>query len=321
MNARTQRAATARITSMTRFHAWLAHNAGCLNESLQRFTKTPLANLLTIMVLGIALSLPGSLYMLTKNLLSLSGNWDKGTHITLYLNQDVGDAQAAELALSLEDPARYSSIQFLSRDQALAEFRRLTRFNEALDKLDKNPLPAVILLTPVDTLTAKQLQPLLGALQDRPEVELAQLDLQWIQRLQSILQIAQRALLVVFALLALAVILVVGNTIRLEIENRRDEIVITKLFGATHAFIRRPFLYDGLWFGLLGGLLSSLLIVIALWLLASPVARLIALYDSNFQPIYPDTLFILTMIVFGGLLGYAGAWLAVSQHLHQIEPA
>ena len=115
-------------------------------------------------------------------------------------------------------------------------------------------------------------------------------------------------------------ILVVGNTIRLEIENRRDEIVITKLFGATHAYIRRPFLYDGMWYGLFGGLFASLLIVAAVWLLSEPVLRLIALYESSFALIFPGAPFIAGITVFGGLLGYLGAWTAVSQHLYKIEP-
>jgi len=196
----------------------------------------------------------------------------------------------------------------------------MTRFDDALDKLEQNPLPPVILITPLDSRTPDELETILEKLKTRPEVELAQLDLKWIKRLNAIIQIIQRSLIVIFALLALAVILVVGNTIRLEIENRRDEIIITKLFGATHAFIRRPFLYDGLWFGLFGGLFACLLITGALWLLGRPVATLIALYNSEFQPIYPDFMFILVLILLGGLLGYIGAWTAVSQHLHNIEP-
>jgi len=300
--------------------SWLIHHIGCLNESLLRLFRTPLASLLTMAVLGIALALPGGLYMLTNNLLSVSGSWDAETRITLYLKEDVTDLQAEDLVLALHDPLAYSSIQFLSRDQALEEFRQMTRFDDALDKLEQNPLPPVILITPLDSRTPDELETILEKLKTRPEVELAQLDLKWIKRLNAIIQIIQRSLIVIFALLALAVILVVGNTIRLEIENRRDEIIITKLFGATHAFIRRPFLYDGLWFGLFGGLFACLLITGALWLLGRPVATLIALYNSEFQPIYPDFMFILVLILLGGLLGYIGAWTAVSQHLHNIEP-
>jgi cell division transport system permease protein len=146
------------------------------------------------------------------------------------------------------------------------------------------------------------------------------LDLEWIKRLRGIIEIIQQAVIIIAAILAIAVILVVGNTIRLEIENRRDEIIITKLFGATHAYIRRPFLYDGLWFGLLGGLSACALIMAALWLLSEPVIRLIALYDSSFSPIYPDVVFIAGITLLGGLLGYVGAWSAVSQHLYKIEP-
>lgn len=320
MSARQQRAATSHVTNFARLRSWLFHHFSCLDKSLLHLSRTPLASLLTMAVIGIALALPGGLYMLTKNLLNLSTAWDDDTQITLYLKKSVNDQQAKDLALKLNNPSRYASIRFLSRDQALQEFRLMTGFDEALDKLDENPLPATILLTPASHLSSSELETMLTNLKSEPQVELAQLDLYWVKRLHSIIQIAQRGLMIVFALLAAAVILMIGNTIRLEIENRRDEIVITKLFGATHSFIRRPFLYDGLWFGLLGGLLACLLIIGALWLLSGPVDTLIALYDSSFQPVYPDFLFILTTILFGGLLGYIGAWAAVSQHLHKIEP-
>lgn len=321
MSPRHQRSATSHVTTPVRLRSWLSHHFGCLNESLLRIFQAPLTSLLTIAVLGIALALPGGLFMLTKNLLSLSGSWDAGIHITLYLNDDISDKQGDELSQSLDNDPNFSSVQFLSRTQALEEFRQMAHFDEALDKLDQNPLPSVILITPLNTLSAKQLTPVLEELKNKPEIQLVQLDLEWIKRLQAIIQTAQHGLLVIFALLALAVILVVGNTIRLEIENRRDEIVITKLFGATNAFIRRPFLYDGLWFGLFGGLFACLLILAALWILDGPIATLIELYDSEFQPIYPDLIFILSMVLLGGFLGYIGAWMAVSQHLHKIEPS
>lgn len=285
-----------------------------------RLFKAPLASLLTMAVLAIALALPGSLYMLTQNILALSGHWQTDTQISLYLHEDSGDQTAKGIALDLQQDSRLMNVQFMSRDQALDEFRQMTGFDEALDKLAHNPLPPVILISPRNDLTADALTRLVEELTAIPQIELAQLDLEWIKRLNGILEIIRRSLLVMVGLLAITVILVVGNTIRLEIENRRNEIVIIRLFGATHAFIRRPFLYDGMWFGLLGGLLACTLIYAALWALGAPVGRLIALYNSSFQPIYPGIPFIATLIFFGTLLGYLGAWSAVSQHLYKIEP-
>ncbi len=318
--AKQARAATSRVSQAIRLRSWISHHFSCINESLVRLFKSPLASLLTMAVLAIALALPGGLYMLTQNMLTLSGHWETDTQISLYLREDLSDQAAKNVALDLQRDSRLVNVQFMSRDEALDEFKRMTGFDEALDKLKHNPLPPVILISPRNDLITDALTSLAEELAERPQVELAQLDLEWIKRLNGILEIVQRSLLVLVGLLAIAVILVVGNTIRLEIENRRDEIVITRLFGATHTFIRRPFLYDGVWFGLLGGLLACILIYASLWTLGEPVGKLIDLYNSNFQPIYPGIPFIAALTSFGTLLGYLGAWTAVSQHLYKIEP-
>jgi len=273
-----------------------------------------------MMVLAIALALPGGLYVLSQNLLSLSKHWDTDTQITLYLNQDIEDQKAELLSEQMAKDPRFMRIKYLSRERALDEFRQMTAFQDALEHIAENPLPAVIIITPSPGLSTQDLADMRTELLEKSQVELAQLDLEWIKRLRGIIEIIQHAVIIIAAILAIAVILVVGNTIRLEIENRRDEIVITKLFGATHAYIRRPFLYDGMWFGLMGGVLACLLVVAALWLLSEPVVRLIALYDSSFSLIYPDIVFIAGIMLCGGLLGYLGAWSAVSQHLYKIEP-
>lgn len=320
MKTRQQRAATSHVTRSTQVRSWSSHHSGCLNESLLRLLRTPLSSLLTMAVLAIALALPGGLYVLSQNLLSLSKHWDTDTQITLYINRDIPDQQAEALSRQLAKDPRFTHVEFLSRDHALEEFRRMAEFQNALEHISENPLPAVILITPTSTLSTQSLDEIRSELVGKSQVELAQLDLEWIKRLRGIIEIIQQAVIIIAAILAIAVILVVGNTIRLEIENRRDEIIITKLFGATHAYIRRPFLYDGLWFGLLGGLSACVLIMAALWLLSEPVIRLIALYDSSFSPIYPDVVFIAGITLLGGLLGYVGAWSAVSQHLYKIEP-
>ncbi len=320
MAKRAARAATTHVTRAAQLRSWWSHHFGCLNESLLRLVKKPLSSLLTVAVLAIALALPGGLYMLTQNVLALSIHWDADTQVTLYLQENMTDQAAEEFALDLQKDPRLQHVEFMSRDRALDEFRQMTGFEEALDKIEHNPLPPVILTSPTRQLDTAALSDLVNDLSNQPQVEQAQLDLEWIKRLNGIIEIIQRGLLVAVALLAIAVILVVGNTIRLEIENRRDEIVITKLFGATHAFIRRPFLYDGMWFGFMGGVFSCILIYSALWLLSEPVARLIALYSSDFEPIYPGVFVVIGITLFGSLLGYLGAWTAVTQHLYKIEP-
>ena len=320
MGSRKRHSASSRVTRRARIRSWTSHHQGCLRDSLVRLFRSPLSSTLTMAVLAIALALPGGLYILSLNILSLSEHWDTDAQISLFLNRDTSDEEGQALSEQLATDTRAARVRFLSRAQALEEFRQMTTFREALEHISENPLPAVILITPSASLSTVKLNKLRSDLLANPQVELAQLDLEWIKRLKGVIEIAQRAIVIVAVILAIAVILVVGNTIRLEIENRRDEIVITKLFGATHAYIRRPFLYDGFWFGLMGGLLASALISAALWLLTEPVGRLISLYESNFMPIYPGIIFISILTLVGGLLGYLGAWSAVTQHLYKIEP-
>ena len=157
-------------------------------------------------------------------------------------------------------------------------------------------------------------------LQAYREIDLAQVDLQWVERLGAITGTIERAVLILAALLAGAVLLIVGNTIRLEIQNRHSEIEIVKLVGGTDAFIRRPFLYEGLWYGLLGGAIALLLVLASLYLLDGPVERLAGLYESGFSLSVLDPLSLFGVLLGGPALGLTGAWLAVGRHLAEIQP-
>jgi cell division transport system permease protein len=161
---------------------------------------------------------------------------------------------------------------------------------------------------------------LVAELRNMPEVDIAQLDLEWVRRFQALTEVAARGILLLASLLALAVLLIIGNTIRLEIQSRKDEIEITKLIGGTNAFIRRPFLYTGFWYGLFGGLLAWLLVSINLWLLTEPVRKLAGLYHSDFSLTSIDMLSLFLLIASSSMLGLLGSWIAVAKHLHAIEP-
>jgi cell division transport system permease protein len=183
-------------------------------------------------------------------------------------------------------------------------------------------LPAVLLVLPAAEHTEPQsAADLQGRLQALPETEQAQLDLQWVQRLTALLALAQRGVLLISALLSLAVLLVVGNTIRLEIQGRGEEIVVTKLIGATDGFIRRPFLYSGTWYGIIGAVLAWLLVETGFWLLDTPVRQLADLYQSSFQLQTLPLLLLFTLLASGILLGLLGSWIAVGRHLSAIEPS
>jgi cell division transport system permease protein len=252
---------------------------------------------------------------------NISASWDGAAQISLFTKLSVTNDQASVLRKRLLELPEIESVQLVSREKALEEFRQLSGFGEALDMLEENPLPAVLIIRPgLAHSSPETLNRLLEQLHREPETDLAQLDMQWVKRLYTIMEIGQRGVIVIAALLGLAVLLVVGNTIRLDIQNRRDEIIITKLIGATNAFIRRPFLYCGLWYGLLGGLVAWTLIETALAILAGPVQRLAGLYGSNFSLISlsaGNTLFLFGLSI---SLALAGSWLAVGRHLNSIEP-
>jgi cell division transport system permease protein len=301
---------------------FLQRHAQVALDSLGRLYRHGVSSLMTVAVIGIALALPSGLYLLLDNLHRLSGSWDGQASLSVFLKQDIDSDAARQLADSLATWPEISAVQLVTPQQALQEFSEHSGFADVLGLLEDNPLPVVLIVTPA----AEQTDPeTAGALQKRlsglPETELAQLDLQWVQRLAAILDIARRGILVISSLLALAVLLVIGNTIRLEIQNRREEILVTKLIGATNAFVRRPFLYSGTWYGVFGALLAWLLVEAGFWLLAGPVGKLVGLYQSDFTlKTLPLTLLGLLTLT-GVMLGLLGSWLAVGRHLHAIEPS
>ncbi len=297
-------------------------HAQVLVSSLGRLYRAPFSSLMTIAVIAIALSLPSGLLALLDNLQRLNEGWDSGTSISLFLKEAATDAQADRLADELRGWPRIHSATVLHRDQALAEFRELSGFGEALEALDENPLPSVLVIQPAaPTAPDQAIESLVDDLNRLPLVEMAQLDLQWVKRLGALMEIGRRGILVVGALLALAVLLIVGNTIRLDIQNRREEIEVTKLIGGTDAFIRRPFLYTGLWYGLLGAALAWALVAGGFYLLDAPARQLAGLYNSGFLLAAPSLQATGLLLLAGIALGLAGSWLAVGRHLSDIEPS
>jgi cell division transport system permease protein len=303
-------------------NTYFTHHLWVLVSSLGQLWRTPLATLMTAAVIGIALALPAGLHVLLQNVQQLSIGWEGSTQMSLFLKQSVAEKRIQSLADELRDWGDVAEIRYISRERALAEFRVLSGFGEALDALDENPLPAVLVLRP----TAEAAQParmarLLERVRKLEPVDLAKLDMEWVRRLAGIIEVGQRGVLLLAGLLALAILLVVGNTIRLTILSRRQEIVVSKLIGATNAFIRRPFLYTGFWYGLMGALLAGLLVIGFLGLLGDPVSRLSYLYNSQFALVGLDLETTVSLLGSGILLGLTGSWLAVGRHLQAIEPS
>ena len=301
--------------------SYLDHHLETARVSLKRLLAAPLATLMTLAMIAIALSLPSVLYVGLQNVAQLSDQWQGASQVSLFLDDSLTEADGRDLAEQLKSNSQFSQLSYLSKSEALDEFKQFAGFGRALEQLKDNPLPAVILLTPSeDYLASDNLAGLSQQLLSLDGVDDVRIDLDWVQRLQTMVLLGQRTVLLLGLLLALGVVLVVGNTIRLEIQNRRDEILVVKLVGGTDSFVRRPFLYTGFWYGLGAGLLAFALVELSLWYLGAVVDQLIQLYHSDFHlqglGIGP-TLVLLLLAV---LLGSGGAWLAVLKHLKAIEP-
>ncbi len=311
---------TQRTGLADRWQSYVSHHRSSALDSLQRLLKTPVQSVLTMLVMAIALALPATLMVALGNVQSLGDRWDSGPRITLFIHLAARDTAIQTLRESVESHALVERVDYISAQQALADFESESGMGSALRSLDENPLPAALLVKPQPLLTPEQLNSLAIELGKARIVEDVLYDQAWIKRLYEILNLGERLTLSLAALLIVGVVLVVGNTIRLAIESRRDEIVITKLVGGTDAFVRRPFLYTGLWYGFGGGLLACVLLVLGMAGLAGPVAELASLYQSDF---YLQGLGFgngLGLILAAATVGWLGAWLTVGRHLSEINP-
>ena len=291
--------------------------------SLGLLRRTPFSTLLTAAALGIALALPAGLYVILDHAKQLSGDFDSINQMSLFMKQDISTQAIDRLQKKLNAWPEIAQVKHIDRAAALKEFQENSGFGDALKALKDNPLPHLLIVYPSLTHNeAEQINHLLADLKKLPEVNLVQLDIQWLQRLYAIIHIAQRGIFIIGALLALAVLLIIGNTIRLAIENRRSEIVVMKLIGATDSFIRRPFLYTGFWYGLFGSLIAILLVNLSLLMISNPLAHLSSLYNNSelFSLGLMGINTSLTLLVSSCVLGWLGARMAVGRHLKEIEP-
>lgn len=292
-------------------------------DALGRLYRAPLASALTAMVIGITLALPAGLQVLLKNLDTLSYRWQESVAASLFLSDSLSEQAGRALTAQIAARPDVAAADYISRAQALAEFKRLSGFGDAVDAVDalaENPLPAVIAVRPEAGLAAAAVAKLVTDLGALAGVDQAKLDQLWLRRLYAALDLARRAVNIIALLLGLAVVFIVGNTIRLDIENRREEIAVMKLLGATDSFVRRPFLYTGFWYGALGGLLAWLLLSACLLALAAPVRRLAGLYGNQGGLAWPGGGDTLTLIGAGIALGWLGALISVGRRLRAVQP-
>ncbi len=305
-----------RLSVISNFLLYFQRHFQAASLSATRLFRTPFASLLTISVIAIAFVLPTGLYIVLSNVQSLGTGWEHGTQISVFLKMDTTREQTKELLNDIRLRADVADVRYISPEQGLQELQQHGSFGDVLDQLPNNPLPAVIDVFPSTNIQTPQLaQTLLQNLQTLPHVETAKLDMQWLERMSSLIWLAQRAVYALVLLLGCAVLFIVGNTIRLAMQSHHREIEVIKLFGGSNAFVRRPFLYTGLFFGLGGGIIAWLLVMfIQIWLQA-PITRIASLYHSNYQLAGLSFDQSLGLLFTSGLLGLFGAWIAVRRQL------
>ncbi len=304
-----------------RFNAYLLNHAHGLFSSLGRLTRTPFTSAMTILVLAIAIALAGGFYNMVANIQQLTGNLEASNQMSLFLKDNISEAMGQKLADQLRQHPSSESVRYISKKQAMDEFKLNSGFGDALSALETNPLPSVILVQPKNALeTDEDMQRLMREFKQLPQVDFVQVDMKWVERMQTIMTIAKRAVFLVSILLGFAVTFITGNTIRLELYDRRHEVYISKLVGATNAFIQRPFLYSGFWLGFISGFLAWLIISCMLLLIESPVEQLSVLYNGSFQLRYLGFFEFLVLMLSTSGLAVVGSLGVLHYQLRHLKP-
>jgi len=289
--------------------------------SLGRLARNPMATLLTLLVIALALALPVALRLFVVNAQAATGNFANAVDISVYLKTEVPLAKAQQLATVAGQRRDVAAVTLIPADKGLEDFRNYSGFGDALGALKENPLPHVLHVRPQPLeSSAAALDALRRYFGAWPEVDVVQVDSEWVMRFNAILEVLRRLLLIAALLLGVGVLAVIGNTIRLEIQARRAEIEVTKLVGGSNAYVRRPFLYTGVLYGLGGALIAWGIISVAASVLAEPVATLARLYGSRYVLRGPSGEDIGILLGVGAVLGWLGAWISAARHLRGIEP-
>jgi cell division transport system permease protein len=318
---RHQGAVQSKVSITDKFDAYVAHHSTSAIDSLMRLLETPLQSLMTWLVIAIAVALPAALYITFDNVRQLGENWEGSSQISVFLRTETTDAKVEELRSKLVARSDIAKVVYVSPVQGLAEFKAQSGLGEIVDSLEKNPLPGTLLVTPrLNNTSDAAITTLEQALVADPAVADVRLDMQWVKRLQQLMNLGKKMVFGLGGMLALGVLLVIGNTIRLAIENRREEILVIKLVGGTDGYVARPFLYTGLWYGIGGGLLALVVLAIGFFWANSTVEQLASLYQSNFRLQGLGLFGSMQLVLLAGLTGLLGAWIAAARHLYHIRP-
>lgn len=317
------RSATSKRSARDAMASYFERHMQTLVASLGRLARAPFGTLLTIGVIGVALALPACLHLFVVNARALSGGWESSLDFTVYLKPTVPETEARQIANRIGERPDVEKARLVTADEGLKQFRDWSGLGPAIDALKKNPLPASIVVRPRvsgEGTDLRIVQQLGDELKTQPGVDEVQLDTDWIRRFEALLDALRRAVTLAALTLAVAVLMIVGNTIRLDIDGRRAEIEVSKLVGASDGFVRRPFLYGGFWYGFGGGVLAWVLVVLLVAALTGPAERIAVAYGSTFRLAGLDAGATLALIGGGAVLGWLGAWLSATRHLAGVEP-
>lgn len=304
-----------------KFHAYRNLHAHALFSSLGRLVASRFSSAMTIIVLAIAISLASGFYILVANLQQLVGNLEASNQISLFIKDEISETRANKFANNIRQNPDIQDVKLITKEQALGEFQSYSGFGEAIKALEKNPLPIVIQVLPKNSLESEQaLEVLLDDFKRSEEVDFVQMDMQWVKRLQSIMKVARRGVTLLSLLLGAGVLFITANTIRLELHNRRDEVVIAKLVGATNGFIHRPFLYSGFWIGFFSGVAAWFIVTAITLILKQPIETLSRLYDGNFHVLFFGFAETLALLFISSMLGVVGSWIVLHFQLQQLKP-
>ena len=289
--------------------------------AIGRLARAPLATLLTLIVIGVALALPAGLALIVNNLRVATGDLSNAVDFTVHFKLGTPLERVRQIATSAGERQGIAAVTVTTADQALEEFKQASGFGDALAALKDNPLPHHLTVKPQRNASGPaEIESLRRYFSAFPEVEIVQLDIDWVRRLHSLLDVLRRSLWVIIAVLGLGVLAVIGNTIRLEIQQRRQEIEVTKLVGGSNAFVRRPFLYTGMFYGLGGALVAALIVFGGMAYLDQGVRELSAQYGGGFRMVGLGSQGLGLLAGVGVVLGWFGALISTGRHLRRIEP-
>ncbi len=297
---------------------WLNQNIQPIHMVLGRMRQNLLGTILICCVMGVTLSLPAILFTIVDNLSHVAGTVESKSQLTLFLKLDASGSNKEAIANQLKNHPGIAKYEFVSKENAWEKIQKDTNTAEVSASLNKNPLPDAYFVTPKN-IKPENVQRLQTEMQKWDGVEIAQVDSSWIKRLNTLLKLGKKAIFVLVALLGFALVAIIGNTIRLQIMTQLEEIEVSKLIGATNQFIRRPFLYAGILYGLGGGLAAWLIVLAVVQFFNTSVTEIADLYASQFRLSMPNALITLAMLLSAVVFGWLGSFVAVNRSLAKIE--